>query len=215
MTLAAISVITAAVCVFCIIYAVRSRTDGKEQIRSGGDLEDAAAAAVKEIFGITPSCRILARRQDGTTAEIDVAAAVPQGVLCIECKYRNAAVNGGSESDMWKAVYADGRVFPMENPVRQNYYHVLALKRELGRHGNIRKDIPVYSVCLVYAEGGCTVDMLKGYKTTFLIERPEEIAGLKKLPEVLDEKEVSYINAVLMARTATEKGREDHIRSLS
>lgn len=66
------------------------------------------------------------------TTEIDVILVGNAGVFVIELKKYNAWIFGSEDDDKWTARYVDGSSHQFQNPLRQNYRHVMALVSRLG-----------------------------------------------------------------------------------
>jgi restriction system protein len=66
------------------------------------------------------------------TTEIDVILVGNTGVFVIEQKEYNAWIFGSEDDDKWTARYVDGSTHRLQNPLRQNYRHVMALVAQLG-----------------------------------------------------------------------------------
>ena len=66
------------------------------------------------------------------TTEIDVILVGNTGVFVIEQKEYNAWIFGSEDDDKWTARYVDGSTHQLQNPLRQNYRHVMALVAQLG-----------------------------------------------------------------------------------
>ena len=66
------------------------------------------------------------------TTEIDVVLVGNTGVFVIELKNYNAWIFGTEDDEKWTARYVDGSTHQFQNPLRQNYRHVMALVAKLG-----------------------------------------------------------------------------------
>jgi restriction system protein len=66
------------------------------------------------------------------TTEIDVIFVGNAGVFVIERKDYNAWIFGSEDDEKWPARYLDGSTYQLQNPLRQNYRHVMALVAQLG-----------------------------------------------------------------------------------
>ena len=66
------------------------------------------------------------------TTEIDVILVGNTGVFVIELKEYNAWIFGSKDNEKWTARYVNGSTYQFQNPLRQNYRHVMALIAQLG-----------------------------------------------------------------------------------
>ena len=66
------------------------------------------------------------------TTEIDVILVGNTGVFVIELKEYNAWIFGSEGDERWTARYVDGATHQFQNPLRQNFRHVMALAAQLG-----------------------------------------------------------------------------------
>jgi len=66
------------------------------------------------------------------TTEIDVILVGNTGIFVIEQKEYNAWIFGSEEDERWTARYVNGSTHQFQNPLRQNYRHVMALVARLG-----------------------------------------------------------------------------------
>jgi len=66
------------------------------------------------------------------TTEVDIILVGNTGVFVIEQKEYNAWIFGSEDDDKWTARYVDGSTHQLQNPLRQNYRHVMALVAHLG-----------------------------------------------------------------------------------
>lgn len=65
------------------------------------------------------------------TTEIDAVFVGNAGVFVIEAKEYNAWIFGAEGDERWTARYIDGSTHQFQNPLRQNFRHVLALVARL------------------------------------------------------------------------------------
>ncbi len=66
------------------------------------------------------------------TTEIDVIVVGNSGIFVIEVKDFNAWIFGNKDDEKWTARYVDGSSHQFQNPLRQNFRHIKALKSRLG-----------------------------------------------------------------------------------
>lgn len=64
------------------------------------------------------------------TTEIDVIVVGNSGVFVIELKNYNAWIFGDEDAETWTASYVDGAKHQFQNPLRQNFRHVMALQAQ-------------------------------------------------------------------------------------
>jgi restriction system protein len=69
---------------------------------------------------------------DRGTTEVDLVVVGNAGVFVVEEKRYNAWIFGVEGDERWTARYADGSTHQFQNPLRQNFRHVMALRPHLG-----------------------------------------------------------------------------------
>ena len=82
---------------------------------------------------------ILADRR-GTT-EVDIIVVGNAGVFVVERKEYNAWIFGEEADDMWTARYRDSSTHRFQNPLRQNFRHVMVVQEQLGLSPGIVQSI--------------------------------------------------------------------------
>lgn len=80
-----------------------------------------------ELFGFR---NVIVPDERGTT-EIDVIFVGNTGIFVIELKEYNAWIFGDEGDEKWTARYIDGSSHQFQNPLRQNFRHVMALVEQL------------------------------------------------------------------------------------
>jgi len=91
--------------------------------------------------------------EDGHPTQIDHVAKTPSGLLVIETKNYSGKIYGKSDDKMW-TVCLGGTRRKMQNPLRQNYRHIQAVKR-------LVPDVPVLGH-VVFAGSAAPPDGLGG-----------------------------------------------------
>src|SRR5262245_43696973 len=69
---------------------------------------------------------VIVADERGTT-EIDIIFVGNTGIFVIEQKEFSAWIFGSEDDEKWTARYANGSTYPFQNPLRQNYRHLMAL----------------------------------------------------------------------------------------
>lgn len=71
------------------------------------------------------------------TVQIDHIVVSDYGIFVVETKNYSGSIKGNDFDDNWKQIfYRNEKKF--YNPVKQNYGHIKALKRVLGKYGNLK-----------------------------------------------------------------------------
>ncbi len=155
--------------------------------------------------------------------EADMIIVNRKGVFCFECKSRKGKLVGNSSVPNWDVIRPNGRD-TMQNPFRQNYKHVQAVKA-LGYDC-------VYSVICtnadyVYTYAGIDKTSKNSLYHSFLRNREREAImklglfsegmrdfakDIKDLPDVYAESEVIDIQNRIKSLEATKKERKFHAK---
>lgn len=104
------------------------------QVRSAAHLDGSKWAQLETIprsLKLFEFRNVIVPDERGTT-EIDVILVGNTGVFVVEQKEYNAWIYGSDDDDKWTARYVDGSTHQLQNPLRQNYRHVMALVAQLG-----------------------------------------------------------------------------------
>lgn len=165
---------------------------------------------LKSLFGLRPAVSVLLPAGDITT-EIDLAQATTKGILVVECKSRSECVEGHVKSDSWEV----GKTkIPMENPIKQNFYHVNAVKKYLkDRLGDVAESIPVVNVTVILSKRA-DISGLETLTEARCLTSVAEVETLKSLPDVLSEEKAAELQELLYDKEATVEELEKHIENL-
>lgn len=68
------------------------------------------------------------------TTEVDAIIVGHAGVFVVEVKNYNATIFGEEGDETWTASYSDGSSHAFQNPLRQNFRHVRALRESIDIH---------------------------------------------------------------------------------
>ncbi len=213
-----------------LLFSASARGDG---------FEDKTAGAIKRYVSSSVQRNILFNKTDPKAfykasvaeqhimaeaeTEADMIVVNTKGIFCFECKSRKGKLVGNSSIPTWEVVRANGKD-TMQNPFRQNYKHVQAIK-SLGY-------ADVYSiVCTnadyVYTYAGVDRTSKSSLYHSFLRNKEREAImklgvfsdgmklfseDIKSLPDVYTEKEVLDIQGRLKSFEATKKERKFHAK---
>nr|WP_297765643.1 nuclease-related domain-containing protein [uncultured Butyrivibrio sp.] len=205
----------------------------------GDEFEDKTANALKRYVSPSVQRNILFNKADPKVfykaspseqlmmaeaeTEADIVIVNTKGIFCFECKSRKGIISGNSSVPTWEVKRTSGRD-TMQNPFRQNYKHVQAIKA-LGY-------TDVYSVVCtnadyIYTYAGVDRTSKKSAYHSFLRNKEREAImklgmfsdgmklfseDIKSLPDVYTESEVSDIRSRLKSFEATKKERKFHAK---
>lgn len=125
------------IAVMLVLFSVSRFLPGNQAMtpeETGKEWEDWCAKYIRMLTGGRVYRSLLIKRGNGDTAEIDLAVMTRKGLLCIECKSRKGHVTGVLCEDEW-TVLLHGTAHSFRNPVRQNAYHIMALKDMFENYG--------------------------------------------------------------------------------
>lgn len=151
--------------------------------------------------------------RNGMTSETDLIQVSEKGIIAVECKYRDGSIEGSAKDDVWE-IYTGSHVEEMPNTIRQNYYHIQAMKEYLEGHGIETESIPIYNVSVINGEGEKKQARDIRNKNTRMYSSWDELEELKQLPDVLKEEEIEKLHALLRKKEATEEQMKEHIERL-
>jgi hypothetical protein len=87
--------------------------------------------SIQTSFKLFEFRNVIVPDERGTT-EIDVILVGNTGIFVVEQKDFNAWIFGSEDDEKWSARYVNGSTHQFQNPLRQNYRHVMALAARLG-----------------------------------------------------------------------------------
>lgn len=92
---------------------------------------------------------LLVRKKDGKFSQIDVVVVTTQGIIVFEVKDFSGWIFGSGNNSHWTKVLAYGKKkYRFYNPIKQNNYHIKALKSQLKQFDNI----PFFSIITFYGD---------------------------------------------------------------
>ena len=176
------------------------------KITNGKIAEDLVADKLTEVFHEEVLTNLLVpTRTDLKTTEIDIAQVTTKGIFVVETKFRNGSIEGDIDSDYWMI---DDE---MQNPIKQNYYHIEALKESLG---DTLQEIPIINVAVVV--GGLTdkkgTAFSESYDNVFVFTDFNSIQQLSTLPDVITKEKVNNLIRQLQVYEATEEKLLEHAK---
>lgn len=189
--------------VLAIMYHVVKGEDNTTT-ENGNDLEERTVEKFRAVFN-SPALRgVLLPIATGTT-ECDVVCITTRGVFVAECKHRRDNVAGSVHADTW-TVLSPRQTYLMENPLKQNYYHVQAMKSYLESRG---LNVPVHSVVVLIGKG--TVSLTgENEISTKIIRSFEEIGSLLSYPETVPQDIAEQCFKAIAEREATNEELAAH-----
>lgn len=171
----------------------------------GGHEQALRYRTVPTSFKLFEFRNVIVPDERGTT-EIDVILVGNTGVFVVEKKEYNAWIFGNENDERWIARYIDGSTHRLQNPLRQNYRHVMALASRLGLARDKFHSLVAFSGdCELKTPVPSNVFVGDYYK------HAESIAGIR-----LIDADVSRVCEVLDALEAqsSEIARADHVNRL-
>jgi hypothetical protein len=96
----------------------------------GGASRHASGISVPRGLKLFEFRNVIVPDERGTT-EIDAVFVGNTGIFVIEAKEYNAWIFGAESDERWTARYIDGSTHQFQNPLRQNFRHVMALVARL------------------------------------------------------------------------------------
>ena len=140
------------------------------------------------------------------TTEIDVILVGNTGVFVVEKKEYNAWIFGSENDEMWTARYIDRSTHRLQNPLRQNYRHVMALASRLGLSGDKFHSLVAFS-----GDRELKTPVPSNVFVGDYYKHAESIAGIR-----LTDADVSRVCEILTALEAqsSEIARADHVNRL-
>jgi len=103
--------------------------DDAERIGLAAEL---AVVAELKARGIPVLHNVYAKHPNGHLTQIDVLALTADGIQVVEVKGHHGVVTV-SQADEWPVRYPDGSTHRLSNPVKQNAWHINALKFRFGK----------------------------------------------------------------------------------
>ena len=161
-----------------------------------------------ELFGIRPAISVLLPAGDMNT-EIDLVQATTKGIFVVECKSRMNSVSGDIKADFWSVGSVIDAV-SMENPVKQNYYHVLAVQRYLKPW---IERIPVYNV-VVMLNSSMHITGLDMVSELKFFTDVDAMDALKNLPDIISEDAAKELQELLYKKEGTVNELEKHVENV-
>jgi hypothetical protein len=140
------------------------------------------------------------------TTEIDAILVGNTGVFVVEEKEYNAWIFGSEDDEVWTARYVNGSKHQFQNPLRQNYRHVMALVDRLGLHRGVFHSLVAFS-------GNC--ELRTPMPPNVLIgdyeSRVRQTDGIR-----LTDADVSRVCGILrtLESASTEAARDEHVARL-
>lgn len=180
------------VAVLLVLYYL---TKNETLIATGGqDLEEQTAKKLRSLLNCHVFRNVLVPTSFGTT-ECDVVCATTRGVFIFECKYRSGNIIGNVREDNWH-VTTKNNTFTMENPLKQNYYHVQAMSDFLAKQG---VNTPVYSIPVILGEGSVNIVGEESIATP-IFKSLTDFGKLKAYPEVVPPATANVAATLISAR---------------
>ena len=152
---------------------------------------------------------------DGITHQIDHIIISKYGIFVIETKQYNGYITGSEYDKNWSLKAGNKKIY-INNPMHQNYGHVIALSQKLNlpqgkfipiicipstAKVNVKSKIPV-------ARNYNLVEIIKRYQNE-IIEEPEKILEILKLSNISDRKKKK--EHIKYAKEVTELKKENSI----
>jgi hypothetical protein len=186
-------------------YAQRKGNKGESRVFSAIEAAGLADYAVRNLYLL---------KNDGTTTEIDSLVICSKGIIVFEVKNYGGRVYGHTNKKQWKQYFPRSpRMFPLLNPLWQNYGHIQTVKEILCDKPDIR-----YISVILFADD-CVLKITKhnidplhtiishiGYTRTILKSITEG-----HYPDCLTSELMDEVRDALIKRQATEVQKSLHI----
>lgn len=109
-------------------------------------------------------------KDNGKFSQVDTVLLTKVGVIVFEVKNYSGLIYGDAQEHAWTQILANGEITnQFYNPVKQNYRHILELKKNITRLSKI----PFYSVIVFYGDSELK-QIHCSYNNTFII-KPSDI----------------------------------------
>lgn len=142
---------------------------------------------------------------DNGTTQIDHVLVSKYGIFVIETKNYEGWIFGDENSPKWMQMFPNGKKFPFQNPIRQNYRHIMAIAAYLG--------IPKSKIHgLVMFMGGATLktpmppNVMSGGYITYITSFKETLLS--------NEEVARFYNALRDAKDKPVASKREHIANL-
>jgi len=128
------------------------------------------------------------RLPDGSTTQIDHVIVSRYGIFVIELKNYSGWIFGDEKSKVWTQTFGKNRKFTFQNPLRQNYRHVMAIAELTNIPQTLFKPV----VAFLY---GCKIKtrdqlptnvMYTGELAKHILSHKEQIIKDEQVPEVVE-----------------------------
>ena len=139
---------------------------------------------------------------NGKTTEIDHVVISPTGIFAIETKNRAGYIYGSENQREWTQVFNRNTKYKFPNPIRQNSYHIKALKQNLAdfKHAD-------YFSIIAFTRKATLKAVPKSKDFSYYVvfnTDVEDTIRIKRNNKCLSEAEVGKIYKVLKERNITD-----------
>lgn len=151
-------------------------------------------------------------KDDGTTSEIDLIFITQKGIFVIESKNYSGWIFGKQYDQYWTQSLPNRSKKRFYNPIRQNYNHIVWLKKHLNL------EIPMFSF-IVFSERCEIKNVAITDGSVFVMKRDKLNASIKQVwkdePDILDSAEIEQIyNNLLPLTQADSFQKAAHIAAI-
>lgn len=199
---------------YCLGEKEKEKEKDNEYYMTGDKLEKKVKLYIENTFHQPALKNVIFNTSYGIDSEVDVIQVNKKGIFIIECKYRNGDISGSAKSDVWDVSSKD-EISTMPNTIRQNYYHIKAMKSYLEQYSINMKDIPIYNISIIYGEGKRDQAKDLSNKTIKMYSSLKDLEDLIKLPDVLNKAYIKRIHSLLSMKIAKKKDIEAHIKLIN
>ena len=215
-TLSAVVLFTAAVCVLSFVLSRRARKGSSRRApvprRSAGDIK--GELGERQIGALLQRCLlrgdvllnnvILSSQRTGSSTEIDHILLSTRGIFVIETKNRSGDIYGDDEAEEWVQVLGRGDVrHTFYSPVKQNEGHVSFVRAVTGARA--------VEGAVVFLSGN-----IRNVKSNF-VYTPEQLRTYlslcgNSLSEAERDEAISRLQARMRQNTVTAEEHEEYVR---
>ena len=149
-------------------------------------------------------------KYDGNFSQIDIVVLTKVGIIVIEVKNFSGWIFGNESQNQWTQLLAYGkRKYRFYNPIMQNSYHILELRKSLKQF----QTIPFYSVIIFY--GDCELKNISfTSKNTFVSKQSMTINIMNTILNNNETIDYSNKNEIIeLLKKYTLNGENEDIRN--
>jgi len=189
-------------------YAQRKGARGENRVFSAIEAAGLYKNALRNLY---------LRKNDGTTTEIDSLVICTKGIIVFEFKNYSGKVYGHTNKKQWKQYFPRSpQMYPLYNPVWQNYGHIQAIKEVLSDKPDIR-----YISVILFADD-CVLKITE-HNIDPLAVIISHIWQTKRIltsitngdyPDCLTSEQIEEVKNTLLSNQATDEEKALHVDNI-